>query len=596
MELMLFLSFQQKILGSNMIKGCKLSGFLGLICVACCFAFSVEVIASPAMQGLDPSTLPQKVFLPWTSWNLWYTPTTESGTEDVQPEKVWTGIHLGNTLPEGLVGTAPWTETMFDLIDPNDGDGIWPAVIVVQSSNLYRIDRQSNAGCYVESATRNTDYPEHVFEYVKAAALRGIPIIVRITPSPGNFPDWNMPVGQQLDRNMIFDRPAGGSSENGDYCNYVGRSYAVEYREPEDIALEIIAIQSYNLSQGFEVFGFIPANEPNAEWYANPPGSDVSLPQPQPNAGMESVWEDMGVYFRNVHTLAHFFNVDKNLGLDIRVMTPPMAQGWYAEGISFFGDCGESKLLFRNADGDIVRTETGYNLMEGYYKWYNDGVTWHNYWLAGVGEDHSDYVRCEDGGNHVSYYFPEWLRATIDPVDKPPFILEADIASPEQAILGSINPRFEDKDSHIVPVSESIRRFFHNEYCYGGSDLRQGYSANVHIASWLLSDNSDKPEHHWHMAYTSSAGEVRPWFDEWWQADESIINCPHSVPSITLRSRQDIPLSTQVSSQNANSENVHSMVVFVCIFAVFTGLVSYNNLIERKLLRTSYSEREREDE
>lgn len=564
----------------------------------------LDTMASTVQQGVGSPFQPSHLFLPWTSWfDVWTPPETIP-----QEEKTWTGIHLGSTFPAGAVPARPinpWPESMFDLIDPTDGDGIWPAVIVFKSDNVYEIVRQRDGeGCSVHSATRNGDYPSHVFEYIKSAALRGIPIIVRIHPSPGNFPDYASPAHEQTNHELNIDAPVGG-----DYCDFVGQSYAVPYRDPIDIAREIVAIQRYSKENGFEVFGFVPANEPNKEWYTN----DAGWPQPD-NASTVSAWEDMAAYFQKVYEETHRINEVNNLGLNIRVMTPPMSQNLYAEGINFFAECSPSEIV--DSDGE---TTIGYEIMREYYENYNDGVTWHNYWLNSATETRTVYDICENGGGHVSYYFPDWLKMAIDPIAKPPFILEADIASIYQANPDRedpsthINPEMLDKDDHTFMVNQSIRDFFQREYCYGGSRLITderliGYRANVHISSWLLSDNSNSDdsdtatEHHWHMVYKyvgnpdidPSVYEVRPWFSEWWQSDENLFDCPNSIPS-TTRNRQDVPLSTQMSYQNVNRGTVHLTVMFVSVLAVFTGLVSYN-LMKRELLWTPYSKREREDE
>ncbi len=450
-------------------------------------------------------------------------------------DKIWTGIHLGNTVPVFETGIAPpWPADMLDLIDPRDSDGAWPSVIVVQSNQLYEIRRSDTGACWVDEVVVNP-FAEEAFAYVKAAAQNNIPVIVRITPSPGNFLDYDQPDGQKNNHYLVFDKAAAG-----DHCAFKDEPYKATYRSPLDIALEMLAIQSFNKNEhGFEIFGFVPANEPNLEWYTDR-GTGVGWPTP--NITEREAWLEMAAYFQKVYEFAHFYKDE----LDVRVMTPPMAQNLFSEGIDFFNNCDERLVAVPESNQKSI----GYDLMKPYYQNYNDGITWHNYWLIG----RTAYVHCERGGGHVSYHFPQWLKETIDPLH-PPFILEADIASPAQAYNGNPaipNPILDSKDADIIKTSESIRAFFESEYCVGGSSTH--YRANVRIASWLLYDNTKTAEHHWHMGYgfvepgaSWPNAAQRAWFPAWWAEDESGRACAEEIMRYDhFKEDNAIPLAVQV--------------------------------------------------
>lgn len=412
------------------------------------------------------------------------------------PKRDWSGIHLGNR-NGGL-----WESGMLDAIDPRDGDGLWPSVVVALSQQIYIVNR-GGSNCTITSVTVNPNAQSSgMFDYIKAAAQNNVKVIIRLYPSPGNFIDYNDPTWSN--HYLSSGPPVGGS-----YCE------PDLYRSPLDLALEMREIQEHNVfAHGFEVFGFIPANEPNLEWYARvPDGSGW----PTPNVSWQQAWEDMDNYFSVVYDQVQ--NVKGSL--NIRLLTPTMSPNLFAEGIDFFSSppdtCAERLI------GE--KGYVGYDLMPVTYGDKNNGVAWHNYWIEGQ----ELYNTCENDGGHVSFYFPEFMKQAIHPYYRPPIIAEADIGSPITKDLpgGQIPPEltdFLDKDIDPGQTSFSVRHFFHSEFCYGGI---YHYEASPVIASWLLSDNLSNPEHDWHEAYRDGPIE-RLWFNQWWNIDNEnyFVECP----------------------------------------------------------------------
>lgn len=412
------------------------------------------------------------------------------------PKNRWSGIHLGNR-NGGL-----WEPGMLDAIDPRDGDGTWPAVVVALSQQIYVVNR-SGSQCIINSVTANPNAVNSgVLDYLKAATDHGVKVIIRLFPSPGNFTDYDDPTWSN--HYLSFGPPVGGS-----YCE------PDLYRSPLDLALEMKEIQEYSTyTHGFEVFGFIPANEPNLEWYARVPGGSG---WPTPNVTWQQAWEEMDDYFATVYDQVQ--NIKG--ALNIRVLTPTMSPNLFAEGIDFFSwpDTCAERLIGNQG-------YKGYDLMPVTYGSKNNGIAWHNYWIEG----HELYNYCENDGGHASFYFPDFMKQAIHPYYKPPIIAEADIGSPKTASLpsGQIPEEltsFLDKDANPPDTSNSVRHFFNSEFCFGSVFH---YNADPFIASWLLSDNvpPGNPEHDWHEAYRDGPIE-RPWFTQWWVNDgEFYYSCP----------------------------------------------------------------------
>ncbi len=239
-------------------------------------------------------------------------------------------------------------------------------------------------------------------------------------------------------------------------------------------------IHNLNTANGFSEFGFESANEPNVEWYRDPPEQSSVL------RISKVAWQEMDAYFSAVYDWAHTYYPG------VRVLTAPMGQGARAESINVNG-CGPMTL----ADGP----GSGYDYMTTTYGPKNDGVNWHNYWIQGK----EWYNFCPDG-QHVSIHFPQWIKDAIRSGQKPVTITEADLASPEQ---GMGNP-LTTKDSASA-AADSIRHFFDSEQEFGFSH----YGVYAVTVSWLLIDNTNTREHDWHEAYGGTSTE-RSWFKVWY--------------------------------------------------------------------------------
>lgn len=382
--------------------------------------------------------------------------------------KCWSGIHLGNR------SNSDWNDAILQTLDPV-ADGTWPKAIVVLSSQIYQIQRypvdHATMPCRVDKAEILMPV---VFDYVKRAAQHGVRVVIRIYPSPGNFYDWDDPA--QPDHHLSTGVPVGPEG----YCR------PDLYRSKADLADEMDAIHRLNDSYGFTEFGFEPANEPNVEWYE---GSGTSVTR-----GSIIAWQEMDAYFAAVYDWAHTHYSG------INVLTPPMGQGALAESMNLNG-CAPMGL-------DEDPTKSGYDYMQVTYGTKNDGVNWHNYWIEGK----EIYNFCENGGQHVSIYFPEWLRDAIRNGQKPATISEADLASPGQGMGNPIT----DKDAAPEQTADSMRHFFASEWRFGMSR----YGVHAVTISWLLTDNSGTTEHDWHKAYLEDNAE-RAWFEPWYTESES---------------------------------------------------------------------------
>lgn len=388
------------------------------------------------------------------------------------PVKLWSGIHLGNR------PAADWNSTLLARVDGDRG-GIWPKAVVFLSSQLYNISRDANCRIKTSASDVTTGRPV-LLDYLQRASQNGVHIIIRIHPSPGNF-DAN---------HRLISGPIAGIG----YCN------PLDHRPAFDLADEIKAIHNYNQAQGISEWGFEPANEPNIEWYS---WNDII----QPN--FVEAWQDMNTYFRAVWT---------NVPMGIRTLTPPMSQGVFAE--NNFTDANAINAPnpldwcspMRLRDG----TSTGYGTMESYYRYYNDGISWHNYWRAGF--ELSGH--CSVGAQHVSFYFPQWMKDILESGAKPGIITEADLFSYGSPPHQDPRQPIQDKDvSEGSLAANSLRKFFQKEI-----------RASV-LVSWLLNDNVNDPntDHNWHEAYNDQWGDYeRPWFSRWW------FNSEQWVPPVYL--------------------------------------------------------------
>lgn len=414
--------------------------------------------------------------------SLFASPVHISHTEAAanQPSKQWSGIHLG------LRPWADWNEVLLTRIDPQHG-GTWPAVIVLLSDQFYNVVRDPTT----HRITGVTTGRPALEDYLQRATQAGVPLVIRIQPSPGNFlPDS---AGNHRLLLTAIDYTHG----DGDCTRWENNCH----RSPDDIADHIVAIHNYNVIHGITEWGFEPANEPNIEWYDNDPGN--SYPDTLPNQSNALAWQDMNAYFQAI------YNDVKAANATIRILTPSMAQGQYAEGYDTLHPPSCSAQRLDNSN-------TGYDEMYTTYRYYRDAVSWHNYWRLG----YEGLNWCAVGGQHVSYYFPSWLKSSLYPEGSTEgFITEADLLSPQQDPGQTI----QDKDEMNGAVAaESIRKFMWYE-------LR-----SYHMASWLLNDLTGNPEYGWHEAYEDIGADIqyeRPWFTEWWLGSE-IYTPPTYLPVI----------------------------------------------------------------
>jgi hypothetical protein len=111
------------------------------------------------------------------------------------------GIHLGNR------GSSDWRTEFFDWIQPaptGAADGQWPAAVVIQSDQIYTLHRFTTGKCRIEKAVvkrtgANEEY--NVYKYLTQAIKAGTKVVIRITPSPGNFKDE---IGPKIDKARLF--------------------------------------------------------------------------------------------------------------------------------------------------------------------------------------------------------------------------------------------------------------------------------------------------------------------------------------------------------------------------------------------------------
>ena len=371
---------------------------------------------------------------------------------------------------------------MLSRLQPPNGK--WPAAVLVISSNLYEIER-NGAWCSITGArVRNST----LFNYLRAAANTGVKVIIRIHPSPGNFMDYA--IAPQPHR-LLVD-PTATPPGTSDLCHPDG------YRPIADLASEMHFIHDLNQQGGWSEFGFEPANEPNTEWYLLDGTATGLIDMQSPIA-----WQDMRDYFNHLYDYVH------STFPGVRVLTPSMAQGAYAEPREFT-KC--TPLALRNTN------QSGYEVISTTYSTYNDGFAWHNYWRPGKELWDNSFCPTNSSipaGDHVFQYFPSAMRTNIQGSGKPAFITEADLYSPCQ---GWYNPLMSNKDNNDdgVTASNSLRAFIMAE---AGAD---------YVIAWLLTDgpsdaaqciSMDDTEIAWHEAYRDNTGD-RPWFTRWWAGPE----------------------------------------------------------------------------
>lgn len=395
--------------------------------------------------------------------------------------KAKSGMHLGNR-------SADWINEMLQPIDGENG-GIFPSAVVVKSEQLYEIWR-GGANC-ADIAINPQSRAPTLFAYLQRASAAGTNVIIRISPSPGNFVDWNIPA--QTNHHLRADNtPAGGT-----YCELSpgsGDWGFMHYRAVNDIAKEIEQIHNMNKNNGWQEYAFEPANEPNLEWYTTQPTGQTA-----PRIDQSIAWQEMNSYFVALYDMVKALPE----GNQIKLLAPPMAQTRYAEPVFVQSPGCAAQRLSDN------QSSFGYNEMRTVYETKNDGLSWHNYWTYG---HESILPYCQGGnGEHVLTTFPTWMRDQAFYGSKLTFITEADLADPGMAMGSALT----NKDANTTNTRNSIRFFFNVE------------PAMVRPVMWLLNNNFDDPpgQHEnadikWHQAYTPTVG-IRPWFADWWPQPEN---------------------------------------------------------------------------
>lgn len=421
----------------------------------------------------------------------------EAGTSRI---KQTSGIHMGN---RGI--GSDWPLGAFTLITTDTVEGIWPAATVIQSAQLYNFVRDTAPPCHIRTASIRLT---NIYTYLTRALNNGTQVVIRITPSPGNFTDYAVAKPGITHTLLTDETPAGGN-----YCqpSQPGEPSQVDkvnhYRDILDIAKEMDAIQQLNERNKWpkqQVF-FEPANEPNNEWYSYK-GITTALQLQRSNS-----WQQMDDYFSKLYDTAHTLNQN------LQILTPPMGQRNFAEIISL-GSCDPMRV-------DNIKWKAGYDFMP---KTYNselfEGYSWHNYW--NYGKEQLDIVNVaycnlypthKPNSHHLFQYFPDWLRGKMAAARKPTFVTEADLNSRCQ---DESNP-LQDKILEWEATKASLHDFIANE------------TLATYVIVWLLvqeddggrackndqGGNDDNYEIYLHEAYHESTG-YHLWFREWWLSDE----------------------------------------------------------------------------
>ncbi len=441
------------------------------------------------------------------------------------------GIHLGNR-------GSDWRSELFTLIT-GTVTGTWPAAVVVQSDQIFNFHRHpkefGDNKCRIMDAylkLTGEGEPYNAFKYLTAAINAGTKVIIRITPSPGNFVDCAAP--GENHRLRTDDTPAG---EN--YCdeNVEGKRTADkvgDYRDILDMAQEMGAIYQLSVDEHkwpAENLYFEPANEPNYEWYQKFREERKVI---VPHVDNKEAWIQMDDYFAALYDRA------KGLNSELQILSPSIAQELYGEHYGL-GTCNKLKVFGGNDRSglDFMKKTFGYDI------WTKqvtdpkvDGFAWHNYWRQGremwlppFGLEQSpptldDYCDVNNEykpqTDHIFQYLSAGMQDNMSVL--PTFITEADLKSPCQLKAFENTER---KDDVAQETRASLLKFIEQEYLqkYGG------YGAQ-YVIVWLLVNqyedeepacqNADEENNHnyeinWHEAYTE-AGEEAAWFRLWWPA------------------------------------------------------------------------------
>jgi hypothetical protein len=204
-------------------------------------------------------------------------------------------------------------------------------------------------------------------------------VVIRITPSPGNFRDE---VGTTVITHTLL---SGETPAGGDYCppDQPGepsqQDKVKSYCDILDIAKGMDAI--YRLSVDMHKWPkaklfFEPANEPNYEWYEKFVVED-GVTNLAPKIDNKQAWIDMDNYFAALYDRA------KQPNLNLQILTPPMSQGLYGEHFGI-GTCNPWTLAngVPNSGFDFMKKTYGYDFAASTQPSASkaDGFSLHNYW------------------------------------------------------------------------------------------------------------------------------------------------------------------------------------------------------------------------
>jgi hypothetical protein len=424
------------------------------------------------------------------------------------------GIHLGNRPGIGWNDIEdddpPGGFDFLERLRGNRSTGKWPAVVVVLSDQVFDLTRSPAPPCLITRAAVSQTR-DHVFRFITQANQNAdTQVLIRIVPSPGNFldaDDTNLP--HQLSSDP--ERAAGG-----DYCNDENNSVAGKGRDVSDIMAEMNAImeaidrwntRNPDARLNKEDVFFIPANEPNLEWYI-----ENSL-DPLENRSNPQVWGQMDAYFTTLYN----FSTRRS---DVQILTPAMGPWAFAEPLN--AGCQQG-------------TFAGYDLMSTTYDTSNDGYVWNNYWDIGK-EAWGDGDPCPmpnqaPDSHHLFQFFPAALQARIRDQGKPTFISEASQRLDAQEIdpLTGLVP---SKDDRPRQIRDSTWQFVAEESAPGRGaqyialwlltqDLLRANNPDVVNRAATCADLDYNPfdqatEIPWHMAYLPDA-TLCEWFEITWR-------------------------------------------------------------------------------
>jgi hypothetical protein len=439
------------------------------------------------------------------------TPTPQWATQT----KTKSGIHLGNR-------SSDWTPAFLKRIG--------------YTADVYDLQRFDSL-CQVSGASVKTvdGKAYELYRYLTEGVIHHhVKVVIRITPSPGNFSDFTNPGGTHV---LLTDEKPPGDN---DYCGD-SNTKVHQYRDILDIAKEMDAI--YRLSVDTHKWPaanlfFEPANEPNYEWYQRL--VDDGVADLVPKIDNKQAWIDMDEYFAALY--------DRAIGLqpNLQILAPSMSQGLFGEHYPL-GSCNNEDMVVVGGNGrtglDFMKKVYGYDIWTGQDSTPKaDGFAWHNYWRRGrerwlppfglpqIPPTVDDYCQVSDQyepySDHLFQYLSAGMQQSISLL--PTFITEADLMSPCQLRVPGAAV---SKDAAATETSDSLRTFITQE---AEAYQNTGYGAQYVIAWLLVNQYPDEEgacraggdpqrglnhnyEINWHEAYRED-GQEREWFQLWWPA------------------------------------------------------------------------------